>query len=153
MSESSKGKVKREKVSGVSLGLLGLVGIILIVAGVAVSWQRTLIPGSLDGITREITAYEVDQPGVDDRVSMHINDRTIITGNDALVCLSDDSSVAKSSLSRSVEVDGKTCELPLPRQAITDTIVPLLLAGTLVSIFLVRRRPCTGSVSRTGDNS
>ena len=122
-----------------SLTVLGLVGAVLIVVGVAVSWQRTLIPGALDGTVRNIVTFEVDQPGVDDWVSLSVDDREITTGNDALMCLRDGTTVTKSSFSRQVHVDGAPCELPFPRQAVSDTIVPLLLAGILASIVLPRR--------------
>lgn len=122
-----------------SVAVLGMVGIALIVIGAVVSWQRTLIPGSLDGEIRNVVSYEVDQPGVDDWVSLSINDREITTGNDALVCLREDSTVAKTAFSRRTQVDGAQCELPFPRQAVTDTVVPLLLAGILAFCLRPRR--------------
>lgn len=74
-----------------NLTVLGLVGAVLIVVGVAVSWQRTLIPAALDGTVRNIATFEVDQPGVDDWVSLIVDDNEITTGNDALMCLRDGS--------------------------------------------------------------
>ena len=41
-----------------NLTVRGLVGAVLIVVGVAVSWQRTLIPGALDGTVRNIVTFE-----------------------------------------------------------------------------------------------
>lgn len=41
-----------------NLTVLGLVGAVLIVVGVAVSWQRTLIPAALDGTVRNIVTFE-----------------------------------------------------------------------------------------------
>lgn len=122
-----------------SLTVLGLVGAVLIVVGVAVSWQRTLIPAALDGKVRSIATSEVDQPGVDDWVSLIVDDNEITTGNDALMCMRDGSTATKSAFSRQVYVDGVPCELPFPRQAVSDTIVPLLLAGILASIVLSKR--------------
>ena len=122
-----------------NLTVLELVGAVLIVVGVAVSWQRTLIPAAFGGTVRNIATFEVDQPGVDDWVSLSIDDREITTGNDALMCLRDGSTATKTSFSRQVYVDGVPCELPFPRQAVSDTIVPLLLAGILASIVLSKR--------------
>lgn len=122
-----------------NLTALGLGGAVLIVVGVAVSWQRTLIPAALDGTVRNIATFEVDQPGVDDWVSLIVDDNEITTGNDALMCLRDGSTATKSAFSRQVYVDGVPCELPFPRQAVSDTIVPLLLAGILASIVLSKR--------------
>ena len=139
MSESSESEAKRQRLRILSLTVLSLVGTVLIIAGVAVSWQRTLIPGAFGGTVRNIVAFEVDQPGVDDWVSLSIDDREITTGNDALMCLRDGSTATKTSFSRQVYVDGVPCELPFPRQAVSDTIVPLLLAGILASIVLSKR--------------
>lgn len=139
MSESSESEAKKRRMRMLSLTVLGLVGAVLIVLGVAVSWQRTLIPAALDGTVRNIMTFEVDQPGVDDWVSLSVDDSEITTGNDALMCLRDGSTATKSSFSRQVYVDGVPCELPFPRQAVSDTIVPMPLAGILASIVLPQR--------------
>lgn len=70
-----------------------------------------------------IVSYEVDQPGVDGWVSLSVNDREITTGNDALVCLCEDSAVVR-----------------------------LLLAGILASLVLPRRTR-RNSVMLPGGNS
>lgn len=109
------------------------------------SWQRTLIPSQLDGVARDIVIFEVDQPGVDDWVSLRINDQEIVTGNGALTCLRDGSTARKESWSRVVNVNGKVCTLPIPRQALTDVAVPFLLVGGLVAIWVLRSRTGKGS--------
>lgn len=152
MSESSESEGKTRRMRMLSLTVLGLVGAVLLVVGVAVSWQRTLIPGALDGTVWNIVLFEVDQPGVDDWVGLSIDDREITTGNDALMCLRDGSTVTKTSFSRQVHVDGAPCELPFPRQAVADTIVPLLLAGILASLVLSKRRRSNAGLFFGGDS-
>lgn len=132
MSESSDLMSKNTRARIVSVIGLGVVGIALIILGSVTSWQRTLIPGSFDGEVQNIVTYEVDQPGVDDWVSLSIGGHETTTGNDALVCMEEGSIITKAPFSRHVFVDGQQCELPFPRQALTDSVVPLLLVGVLV---------------------
>lgn len=152
MSESSESEDKVRRMRMVSLTVLGLVGAVLIVVGVAVSWQRTLIPGAFDGTAGNIETFEVDQPGIDDWVSLSIDDREITTGNDALMCLREGSTVTKSSFSHHMYVDEESCDLPFPRQAVTDTVVPLLLTGILASFVLSKRRHRNAGLLLGGDS-
>lgn len=144
MSESSEAsRTDRPRLSpafGTALGALVLAGLILIVAGAIVSWQRTLIPSSFEGTVQDVSVYEVDQPGVDDWVSMRIGRQQITTGNEALTCLQEGSQVEKPVWSRRVLVDGHACELPMPRQALTDTLMPLVLIATLAALTSLRQR-------------
>lgn len=144
MSESSEAsRTFRPRLSpafGTARGLLGFAAMILIIAGAIVSWQRTLIPSNFEGTVQDVSVYQVDQPGVDDWVSMRIGHQQITTGNDALTCLREGAQVEKSALSRRVLVDGNACELPVPREALTDTFVPLVLIATLVALTRPRQR-------------
>ena len=45
-----------------NLTVRGLVGAVLIVVGVAVSWQRTLIPAALDGTVRNLSLIHISEP-------------------------------------------------------------------------------------------
>ena len=144
MSESSKAsRTDRPRLSpafGTALGVLVLAGLILIATGAIVSWQRTLIPSNFEGTVQDVSVYEVDQPGVDDWVSMRIGHQQITTGNDGLTCLQEGTQVEKSAWSRRVLLDGDACELPMPRQAMTDTLLPLGLIAVLVVLTSIRQR-------------
>nr|BFF05110.1 hypothetical protein GCM10023233_00790 [Brevibacterium otitidis] len=112
----------------------------LTIIGSVVSWHRTLIPVQVDGVVRDLVIYEIDQPGVDDWVELRIGGRRIVVGNEALRCVKADSTLHKAAWSRMVEVNGTECMLPLPRQALTDTLLPLAIFGGFLVVSALKSR-------------
>lgn len=50
-----------------------------------------------------------------------------------------------------MKVDGASCELPLRRQTVADTVMPLLFARILASIVLLRRTRGNSALLPGGD--
>lgn len=108
--------------------------------GLVLSWHRTLIPVQLEGSVVHMKVTEAGQPGVDDWVTVQIGHRQILTGDAALKCFSQGTHVTKSSWSREVSIDGASCTLPFPRQALADAVMPPVILATLLTLVAIRPR-------------
>lgn len=118
-----------------------LICVLFIVFGIVVAWQRSLIPFELHGKITQFVAVEVEQPGVDDFVEFHIGTERYPTIISSLRCIVDGAEVDKSVWSRDLTVDGRPCTLPVPRQALADTVIPAgLLVLTVLIVPAVSRR-------------
>lgn len=118
-----------------------LICVLFIVLGIVVAWQRSLIPFELHGKITQFVAVEVEQPGVDDFVEFHIGADRYPTINSSLRCIVDGAEVNKPAWTRDLIVDGRPCTLPVPRQALADTVIPAgLLVLTVIIVPAVSRR-------------
>lgn len=136
------GLVSSQRPKRLSIAVVSVLAVCIgfIALGLILSWHRTLIPIRLEGPVVRMTVTEAGQPGADDWVTVQVGHRQILTGDAALQCFSQGTHVIKSSWSREVNVDGETCTLPLPRQALADSVMPPVILATLLTLVAIRPR-------------